>query len=101
MKAFLIPVSDQVMKKKYNGSAALEDEDRKEIIDRMISNKELEIEAFYGMMEGAIESLGEATKEIIKKCMEEGMAKDTTFITVLPMHRLDMAVRITDSIAYN
>jgi hypothetical protein len=101
VKAFLIPVSDQVMKKKYNGSAALEDEDRKEIIDRMVSNKELEIEAFYGMMEGATESLGEATKEIIKKCMEEGMAKDLTFITVLPMHRLDMAVRITDSIAYN
>ena len=94
------------MKKKYLGATAIDDEDRKEIIERMInSNEEMKkwLTPYYGLMEdNDTENLGGATKEIIKKCLEEeGMPVNTTFITILPMHRLDMSVRITESIAYN
>lgn len=58
---------------------------------------------YYDLMESSdAENLGSATRDIIKKCIEEeGIAKDTTFVTILPMHRIDMTVRISESIAYN
>lgn len=93
------------MKKKFNGSTALDDEDRKELIEGMIggSNEELKkwLVPYYELMESNdTENLGGATRDIIKKCIEEeGMPKDTTFITILPMHRIDMTVRISESIA--
>ena len=87
MKAFLVPVCDQVMKKKYLGATALDDEDRKEVIERMVSsNEEMKkwITPYYELMEANdTENLGGATKNIILKCLEEeGLPKDTTFITV-------------------
>lgn len=70
-----MPVCDQVMKKKYLGATALDDEDRKEVIERMIaSNEEMKkwLTPFYGLMDqNDTENLGGATKDIIKKCLEE------------------------------
>jgi hypothetical protein len=63
------------MKKKYLGATAIDDDDRKEIIQRMVcSNEEMKksLVPYYGLMENNdTDNLGSATKEIIKKCLEE------------------------------
>ena len=63
------------MKKKYLGATAIDDDDRKEIIERMVaSNEEIKklLTPYYGLMEdNDTDNLGGATKEIIKNCLEE------------------------------
>jgi len=63
------------MKKKYLGATAIDDDDRKEIVERMVaSNEEMKkwLTPYYGLMEdNYTDNLGGATKEIIKNCLEE------------------------------
>jgi hypothetical protein len=82
----------------------LDDEVRRKLIERFCKSNEKEwLTPYFGLMESNdTDNMGGATKDIIKMCMEEeAMPRDVTFITVMPMHKLDGMVRVSQSLAYN
>ncbi len=56
------------------------------------------VKPYYGLLEmDDPESLGWATRQIIKEVSSEFPNEEFTFISILPMHKLDIAVRIAMS----
>ena len=98
-KAYLVPVCEQVLKKKFNGGAPLEDDDRKDLIEALITDVGNSwLVPFYGLLESDDpESLGWATREIIKLVGDESY----TFITIMPIHKIDIVVRICSNLIRN
>jgi hypothetical protein len=70
-RAYIVPVSDQVLKKKFNGAAPIDEEDRKALIEALIEDSpeyKSWLKPFYGLLDQEdLESLGHANKEIIKQ----------------------------------
>lgn len=83
-----MPLHESALRKKFNGSVPLENEDRMEIIKAELPGpSEL---SFLGLLEND-ESPGWANKELMKAHPEH------TIISLLPMHKLNAAVAMAQS----
>lgn len=89
-RAYIVPLNESVLRKKYNGSTPLEDEDRKALILSQLESSNDWIKPYFGLLES-----GEiyASREIMKE-YNQGSTSTTTFITIMSMHKLNIAVRI-------
>ena len=98
-RAYIVPVSDQMLKKKFNGAAPIDEDDRKALIEALIEDSPEHkswLTPFYGLLDQEdLESLGHATKEIRKLVSLEFPEQAFTFITLMPMHKLDICVMIS------
>ena len=64
-RAFIVPLNESALRKKYNGSIPLEDEDRKGIIlSQLESNRNEWIKPYFGLLESADIN---ASREIMKE----------------------------------
>jgi hypothetical protein len=82
-KIYFVALPESVLRKKFNGSVPLENEDRAETIKAELPGQE-EL-PFLDLLEND-ESPGWATKELMKA------HADHTIISLLPIHKLNSAV---------
>ena len=53
-RAYIVPVSDQMLKKKFNGAAPIDEEDRKALIEALIDDSpenKIWLKPFYGLLD--------------------------------------------------